>query len=87
MRVRFLGESYGKPVVEINGRAEELWVSDMPDMNGSNTEFGVSVEGMMNSDMFLEITNTDLEKMWRWKLDKNSGDVYFRGSKVAAVRP
>lgn len=87
MRVRYLGVAYGRPVVEINGEAAELWIADMPEMTGENTVFGMSLEGMMGNEHFLEVTNDATGRMWRWKLDNDTGELIYRESKVAAQRP
>lgn len=87
MRVRYLGVDYGRPVVEINGEAVELWAADMPQMNDESTAFGMSIEGMMGNEHVLEVVNADTGRMWRWKLDNDTGELTYRESKVAARRP
>lgn len=87
MRVRYLGVAYGRPVVEINGATAELWIADMPEMADENTVFGMSIEGMLGNELFLEVTNDATGRMWRWKLDNDTGELIYRESKVAARRP
>lgn len=87
MRIRYRGVAYGRPVVEINGQSTELWIADMPEMDGENTTFGLSVEGVLSNEHLLEVTNDATGRTWRWKLDNDTGELIYRESKVAAWRP
>lgn len=87
MRIRYQGVAYGRPVVEINGMGVELSICDMPEMDDASTTFGLSVEGVLSNEHFVELTNTNTGRMWRWKLDNDTGELTYRESKVAARRP
>lgn len=86
MRVNYIGTIHGKPVVEINGLRTSLWVSEMSRMTEENTGFGVSIEGFFDNEHFLEVTNKDTGRMWRWRVDEDTGETTFRGSKIAMRR-
>ena len=65
----------------------ELSICDMPEMDDASTTFGLSVEGVLSNEIFLEVTNDATGRMWRWKLDNDTGELTYRESKVAARRP
>lgn len=73
-RVEWLGFRSGKPCIEIDRWAiEELYVPEMGSLNEYQTSFGVEVEGWMNEEVYLTVTDRGQGKSWRFRYIPDSG--------------
>lgn len=84
--IAYANTYYGKPVFEINGRAEEVWTEDMGNREDYNTRGGVSMDSLWHSEVYLWVEDTETEDRWFWSIDLSTGNLRYHTKKTGMRR-